>query len=64
MSKYIVEASGKVESKRHRNLEVWAKSEEDALVKARDMFISAVSRSKSSELSLKDVELKIISNDR
>ena len=59
MSKFIVEAEGTVETKRHRTLEVWAKSPSEALDKAKSMFLSAINRSKSFKYSLKNIEVRI-----
>lgn len=60
--KFSISASGTVESRRHRTLEVYAKDEESALEKAREIFIKAINRSKINEESLKDITIKINSD--
>jgi len=39
MAKYIVHVSGKVASNRHRNMEIWARSIEEAKMKAKTAFM-------------------------
>lgn len=57
--KFIVNISGSVETTKHRTMEVWAKSEVEAIEKAELAFRAAINKSKSTKDTLKITSVEI-----